>query len=530
MEYERIHQKAQAGALSPTKLRMKLLGAHNRVRVITNNSSSRTSPAKNIETSQAQNRLLVCDVLEEVSDSSDGSKRPPAINKTEAAEKDSALDSSKVQNTSKSSVPQQPAPSNSSMIHPVRIAEEDSNDCDSGLDNASTSSFEFHGGERTTGAQNPAAGYFSRQTSSKWNDAEKWIVNRQNVNQNISKGNAQNQAAHQMNSAAARGGAIVPKVSGRPGQKMKRINPASSASRSILERLSFASHQPKLVRPANVCPANNANVTSECPKENGTCSSISVKPCNDPKSIPMVQSVSVRDIGTEMTPIPSQEPSRTGTPLGSVTPIRSPNCSIPSTPVGGRSVASPGEDNTDDGPYFSKKGGTDELSDTEMRLKTRKEIAALGVQLGKMNIATWASKEELELVSAGPTIADLERMKKEYATRAAEYEEAENCKHTARFKREEVKIEAWESRQRAKIESEMRKVEEHAEKMRSEAMAKMAEKLEMARRMAEEKRATANARMNQQAAIAVQKAEKIRQTGRVPRSNILCCSGCFCEP
>jgi hypothetical protein len=66
--------------------------------------------------------------------------------------------------------------------------------------------------------------------------------------------------------------------------------------------------------------------------------------------------------------------------------------------------------------------------------------------------------------------------------------------------------------------------------MRSEAMAKMSEKLEMTRRMAEEKRASANAKMNQQAEIAVQKAENIRQSGRVPRSNILCCSGCFCGP
>lgn len=150
-------------------------------------------------------------------------------------------------------------------------------------------------------------------------------------------------------------------------------------------------------------------------------------------AIPAVHSVSVRDVGTEMTPIPSQDPSRTGTPLGSMTPTRSPNCSIPSTPVGGRSTASPGDDNTDDGPYFNRKGGTNEISDDEMRLKTRKEIAALGIQLGKMNIATWASKEELELVSASPSIADLERMKKEYAARAAAYEEAENFKHTARY-------------------------------------------------------------------------------------------------
>ncbi|CAD6262248.1 unnamed protein product [Miscanthus lutarioriparius] len=531
MEYERIHQKAQPGALSPTKLRMKIMGAHNRVRVITSNSSSRTSPAKNIEASQAQNRLLVCDVLEEVSESADGIKHPSADNKTEAVEKDSAVDSNKVQNTSKSSVPQ-PATGSSSMIHPVRPVEEDSTECDSGLDNASTSSFEFHGVEKTA-THNPAMGYLSRQTSisSKWNDAEKWIVNRQNVNQNITKGTAQNQTVNQLNSVAARG-AIVPKISGRPVQKMKRVNPALSAPRSILERLSFASYQPKLVRHADVCPVSNASANSECHKATDTGSSIEVKPCNDTNAIPTVHSVSVRDVGTEMTPIPSQEPSRTGTPLGSRTPTRSPNCSIPSTPVGGRSIASPGEECTDDGPYFNRKGGThaNELSDTETRLKTRQEIAALGIQLGKMNIATWASKEELELVSAAPSIADLERMKKEYAARAASYEEAENTKHTARFKKEEVKIEAWESHQRAKIESEMRRIEEHAERMRSEAMAKMAEKLEMTWRIAEEKRASANAKINQQAAIAVQKAEKIRQTGRVPGSSILCCSGCFCGP
>ncbi|KAF2935905.1 hypothetical protein DAI22_04g265100 [Oryza sativa Japonica Group] len=531
MEYERIH-KVQAGALSPTKLRMKLLGTHNRVRVISN-SSSRTSPSKNTEPSQAQNRLLVCDVLEEaVSGSSDGSKCSSAINKTEALEKDPPLDINKVEDMTKSSV-QQPASSNSSMIHPVRTIEEESNDCDSGIDNASTSSFEFHGGEKTA-AQNPTSGYFSRQTSSKWNDAEKWIVNKQNVQQNISKGAPQNQSAQQMNSAAGRG-FIVPKISNRniiprPMQNMKRPSPASSASRSILERLSFGSHQPKLVRHADVCTVNNAGVTSEYQtKATDNGSSIEIRPYKDPKAIPAVHSVSVRDVGTEMTPIPSQDPSRTGTPLGSMTPTRSPNCSIPSTPVGGRSTASPGDDNTDDGPYFNRKGGTNEISDDEMRLKTRKEIAALGIQLGKMNIATWASKEELELVSASPSIADLERMKKEYAARAAAYEEAENFKHTARFKKEELRIEAWESLQKAKIESEMKRIEEHAEKLRSEAMAKMAEKLEMTRRLAEEKRASANARMNQQAAKAVHKAELIRQTGRVPGSCILCCSGCFCQ-
>jgi hypothetical protein len=167
------------------------------------------------------------------------------------------------------------------MIHPVRPVEEDSTECDSGLDNASTSSFEFHGGEKTS-TQNTGVGYFSRQASSKWNDAEKWIVNRQNVNQNIPKGTAQNQTVHQMNSAAARG-LIVPKISGRPVQKMKRVNPALSAPRSILERLSFASYQPKLVRHADVCPVSSSSATPEYHKATDTASSIEVKSCNDPK-------------------------------------------------------------------------------------------------------------------------------------------------------------------------------------------------------------------------------------------------------
>lgn len=290
---------------------MKLLGAHNRVRVISS-SSSRTSPSKNVEPSQAQNRLLVCDVLDEgtyitlanlcltyffpdqgnhiyshlallaVSDSSGASKCPAAIGNTEVVDKDPAVDSYKVQNMSKSSVPQ-PASSNSSMIHPVRTVEEDSNECDSGLDNASTSSFEFHGGEKTA-AQNPTAGYFSRQASSKWNDAEKWIVNKQTVQQNTTKGASQNQSAHQVNSAAPRGGGVVPKHHGafaRPIQNMKRFNPASSASRSILERLSFASHQPKLVRHADVCAAQGSSANSDYQKGQAETNSIAIKPCND---------------------------------------------------------------------------------------------------------------------------------------------------------------------------------------------------------------------------------------------------------
>ena len=90
-----------------------------------------------------------------------------------------------------------------------------------------------------------------------------------------------------------------------------------------------------------------------------------------------VRSVSMRDMGTEMTPIASQEPSRTGTPVRAT----SPNCSRPTTP---RRTLGP------------------------------------NVQL---------------------VLGDL------------------ICILLSRFKREEIKIQAWEDHQKAQIEAEMRKIE-----------------------------------------------------------------------
>lgn len=79
---------------------------------------------------------------------------------------------------------------NSSTIHPVRIMEDENLDYDS---NASSSSFEFHKGERS--GHNPISRSLSRPMSSKWNDAEKWIMSRQNVQATHTKRNAlQNQS------------------------------------------------------------------------------------------------------------------------------------------------------------------------------------------------------------------------------------------------------------------------------------------------------------------------------------------------
>ncbi|KAL3582375.1 hypothetical protein D5086_016707 [Populus alba] len=230
------------------------------------------------------------------------------------------------------------------------------------------------------------------------------------------------------------------------------------------------------------------------------------------------RSVSMRDMGTEMTPIASQEPSRTGTPVRATTPIRSPTSSRPSSP--GRTAPASSPTNPPNDRLDPNKG----LSEKELKLKTKREIMVLGTQLGKMNIAAWASKEEedKDASTSQKIIAADQQSKIVIETRAAAWEEAEKAKYMARFKREEMKIHAWENHQKAKTEAEMRKIEVEVERIRGQAQDRLMNKLAAARHKAEEKRATAEAKSNRQAAKTDKQAEYIRRTGRVPSSFTFC--------
>ncbi|KAI9390182.1 hypothetical protein POPTR_008G144300v4 [Populus trichocarpa] len=230
------------------------------------------------------------------------------------------------------------------------------------------------------------------------------------------------------------------------------------------------------------------------------------------------RSVSMRDMGTEMTPIASQEPSRTGTPVRATTPIRSPTSSRPSSP--GRTAPASSPTNPPNDHLDPNRG----LSEKELKLKTKREIMVLGTQLGKMNIAAWASKEgeDKDASTSLKIIAADQQSKNVIETRAAAWEEAEKAKYMARFKREEMKIHAWENHQKAKTEAEMRKIEVEVERIRGQAQDRLMNKLAAARHKAEEKRATAEAKSNRQAAKTDKQAEYIRRTGRVPSSFTFC--------
>ncbi|KAK9022754.1 hypothetical protein V6N11_002997 [Hibiscus sabdariffa] len=385
-------------------------------------------------------------------------------------------------------------------------------------------------GERAA-VHNCLARSYSRPMSSKWNDAEKWIMNRQNVQATCAKKNA-----------------VHNQFNRYPLTHMVRVAPDSAnydqrlAANGIAEtkRVDFYHHAVQLpFDKFSFIPSGAHPISAQSCGGNILCDQFSqskdlkevpqrdlsrTKSSEDTTVIPAMRSVCMRDMGTEMTPVASQEPSRTATPVGATTPLRSPTSSIPSTPRGGAPTSTTLDHNIDGESQHCPENGRKELSEKETKLKTRREIVALGVQLGKMNIASWASKDEKEDNTSSGDTTHMEKLEWiEYDKRAAAWEEAEKSKHTARYKREEIKLQAWESQQRAKVEAEMRRIEAKVERMRSQSQAKMVKKIAMARQRSEEKLAAAEARKNRYAERTAAQAEYIRQTGRMPSSSYMCC-------
>lgn len=527
MEYERI-EKPQTGIISPSKLRMKLLGP--RKKDGSNSNSSRTSPSR-IEDPEFVNSLLSSN-----DDNLDYEVTSPSLEVLSSKPfRDAVLDQRlketvPVENGDTGRVKMQhfhkADPGSSSTIHPVRTTEDENLDYDS---QASSSSFEFDKGERPV--SNHVSRSLLRPIPSKWNDAEKWIMNRHHIQ--TRKNNIHSQA-NRLPTSMAR---VVPE-SGNFDHKLptskvaetKRVDYCQPTSHSHMafEKFSFV---PSDAHSVSGQAHGNPPVVESFPqskdlKEVNEVDLSCTTSIDDQTAFPGIRSVAMRDMGTEMTPLPSQEPSQTTTPVGSATPIRSPISSMPSTPRRGAPAPTPLGYTTDEDPQFRNENSRKQLSEEEMKIKTRREIAALGMQLGKMNIAAWASKDDEESKkSAGRDTDTKEQERIEFEKRAALWEEAEKSKHTARLKREEIKIQAWESQQKAKLEAEMRRTEAKVEQMRAQTHAKMVKKIAMARQRSEEKRAQAEARKNREAERTAAQAEYIRQTGKMPYSNYITCCG-----
>ncbi|KAJ0966810.1 hypothetical protein J5N97_023727 [Dioscorea zingiberensis] len=467
MEYERIHKPSlQGGGLSPAKLRAMILGG---------------AEKRKKEEEEIESRFYFR--------SNSGSE----IESRRGSTSDDCRDLDMVS-------------SHTSSSSRVRSQDEESLDLEIGMPG-----FEFQKAGRGSGGggaqRPPLASPFLKPAPSKWDEAQKWI-NSPGPNKN------------------SRGGVTA------MGKKMGSRPPPAKVVLEVMEegetKRVDVGHGKKNVGlmeiPSHVLVENS--ITEFPTVFNPHDSSMSVQ--NDTAMtlitpLSTARSVCMRDMGTEMTPIASQEPSRTGTPIRSTTPARSPTSSQPSSPK----ITAPRSTHV---RFVGCNEEIDrkELSEKEQRMKTREEIKVLGTQLGKKNIAAWADKQEEE--KDGSTslenVMDEQTQQGASEIRATTWEEAEKAKYQARFKREEIRIQAWEDHQKAQIDAEMKKIEVTVERMKADAHEKFMKKQAAVRQKAETKLQAAVAKRNQQAVKIAQQVEYIRKTGRIP-STFSCWGWCI---
>ncbi|CAL0324878.1 unnamed protein product [Lupinus luteus] len=353
-----------------------------------NSNSSRTSPSK-IEDAESVNSLLATE-----NDNLDFKATSPSLEVLSLKPScDAMLDQRKSDRTSyepKETMPkenggngcvkmqhsQKADSGSSSSVHPVRSIEDENLDYDS---NASSSSFEFDKGERHV--SNPATRFLFRPMPSKWNNAQKWIMSRQSPHKNITTGD------------------FIPSKAKR--RDREEISESERKKKAIVTTID---ENPRMVNFMLMITAELDNLTNLQPQ--GGCDDANfsylfktkILNCNTRTIfmqlvvMPGISFVAMRDMGTEMTHVPSQEPSRTATPGGSTTPLCSPTSSMPSTPRRNAPAPTPLDNTTDEDSQF--ENNKRQLSEEEMLQKMRREIATLGVQLGKINIAARASKNE----------------------------------------------------------------------------------------------------------------------------------------
>ncbi|XP_047959546.1 uncharacterized protein At3g61260-like [Salvia hispanica] len=290
-----------------------------------------------------------------------------------------------------------------------------------------------------------------KPTPSKWDDAQKWLVNLSRGERNQAKASPRDSNAddrHLIASASRKEWAAEAEDgAGDGGDKYKNVECDESVWR-----------------------------------EGG-------KGESSPKSV--VRAICLRDMGTEMTPIGSKEPSRAATPIRA----SSPTVSGSSSPV----IRNTGRDT---GPSPAPRieepvrdsGSTGHLSN--------------GVKV-----------DEIKVDDNSRALNPLE-------ARAAAWEEAERAKYTARYKREEMRIEAWENHQKKKAEVENRKAEVKAEQLKSRAKEKLNQKIASTRRVAEERRAAAEAKLNENAMKTSERGDYIRRNGHLPSSFSFYFSSC----
>ncbi|CAK9155813.1 unnamed protein product [Ilex paraguariensis] len=337
------------------------------------------------------------------------------------------------------------------------------------ISNSSAISFEFHKGNGLNRTPNHRTA-LGKPTPSKWDDAQKWLVN-------LSRGGEKKQSTTKPRNSNADDRRLIDSVP-------KKEDDSSGDDEE-----------------GNECPGSARTTQYEVETKKVDCEE-SIWRINKPSgnSIAVVRSICVRDMGTEMTPIASQEPSRTATPIRAMTPVgRSPINSGSTTPVRFQNGVQPLEHGQTSMTFAENRGEASRGYGGTGRFSRN------GEEFNVNNMPENRNSDQ------GTKVNPLE-------TRATAWDEAERAKYMARYKREEVKIEAWENHEKRKAEMEMKRTEAKAERLKSRAQEWYTNKLAATRRIAEEKRSNAEAKLNEKAVRTSERADYIRRTGHLPSS------------
>ncbi|OMO60427.1 hypothetical protein CCACVL1_24161 [Corchorus capsularis] len=344
------------------------------------------------------------------------------------------------------------------------------------ISNSSSISFEFHKGNGTNRASSHHRTALGKPTPSKWDDAQKWLVG---LSRSRDKSNSK----------------TAPRNSNADDRRL--IAPVPQKEQD------YSSSEDEEVSAAAAAQVNGFGASIMSSKFEGETKKVdcdeSIWRINRPtveNSTSAVRSICVRDMGTEMTPIASQEPSRTATPIRATTPAaRSPISSGSSTPVRCQHGL----------PCAADQGYQAGLPEA------RGETTAAAARGNGAN-GMYGQDSRIH----DNNNSDQARKQNTLESRAMAWDEAERAKYMARYKREEVKIQAWENHEKRKAEMEMKKMEVKAERLKARAQEKCANKLAATRRIAEEKRANAESKLNEKAMRTSERADYIRRTGHLP--------------
>lgn len=243
--------------------------------------------------------------------------------------------------------------------------------------------FEFHKGGNGTNRTSHHRTALGKPTPSKWDDAQKWLVN-------LSRGGDKNHSKTTPRNSNADDRRLI-----APVPKMEDYD--SGEEEGGGNAIQYEVETKKVDCDESVWRINKTSKGSS--------------------SSSVVRSICVRDMGTEMTPVASQEPSRTATPLKATTPAaRSPISSGCSTPIrvqNGMQIQAL-ENGQNGAASIENRGEVSRVNEASTR-----QLSRDGEELNGLDI------HESKSSQANKKLSPLE-------TRAMAWDEAERAKYMAR--------------------------------------------------------------------------------------------------